>query len=114
MIRLAALLGISVIVTGCTTMSQGEYKTAQTALAGSPALKRETMNSCIKDENARSAKDKAEMAAVFNIDPKNYAATFCKRLINGMASNRITYQDYANLDSSTADNSKLIRVLQGR
>lgn len=36
------------------------------------------------------------------------------RLINGMVSNRITYQDYANFDSDTADNSKLIRVLQGR
>ncbi|MBT1158053.1 hypothetical protein J1C56_20865 [Aminobacter anthyllidis] len=114
MIRRVILLGLSAIVAGCTTMSQGEYKTAQTALSGSPSLKREIMASCIKDENARSAKDKAEMAAVFNINPSTYAQTFCKRMINGMASNRITYQDYRNLDSSTADNSKLIRVLQGR
>ncbi len=114
MIRRVILLGLSAIVAGCTTMSQGEYKTAQTALSGSPSLKHEIMASCIKDENARSAKDKAEMAAVFNINPNTYAQTFCKRMINGMASNRITYQDYRNLDSSTADNSKLIRVLQGR
>lgn len=95
-------------------MSQGEYKTAQTALSGSPALKRETVASCIKDENARSASDKAEIATVLNIDPKNYAPVFCKRLINGMASGRISYDDYAKLDSPTADSSKVIRVLQGR
>ncbi|QOF73824.1 hypothetical protein IG197_12590 [Aminobacter sp. SR38] len=114
MTRKVTLLGLSAIVAGCTTMSQGEYKTAQTALSGSPALKREIMANCIKRENARPAKDKADMATVFNINPSNYAQTFCKRMINGMASNRITYQDYRNLDSTTADNSRLIRVLQGR
>ena len=54
------------------------------------------------------------MATVLNIDPKNYAATFCKRLVNGMASGRITYQDYVNLRSSTADSSRFIRVMQKR
>ncbi|WP_432285503.1 hypothetical protein SLT36_01525 [Aminobacter sp. BA135] len=114
MIRKLALLGLSAIVAGCTTMSQGEYKNLQTALNGSPALKREVLVSCIKDENARSAKEKAEMAALFNIEPKNYASTFCKRMFNGLTSGRITYQDYVNLDSPTADSSKVIRILQGR
>lgn len=82
----------------------------------STSIRRADLAVCswIEDENARSANDKAEMATVLNIDPKNYAATFCKRLVNGMASGRITYQDYVNLRSSTADSSRFIRVMQKR
>jgi hypothetical protein len=107
------VLGVAMLA-GCTTMSEGEFNNTQAVVGGSPSTKRAVVNECIKREAALPLSKQKETAEVFNINLATYPATYCNRLWNAVANGRITYADYRKLSSQTADNSKVIRIMQGR
>ena len=108
----AAVVGTS-LVAGCTSMSEGEFTTMHAGL-GSPAAKRYVINECVADERATSQADKNNLSALMNVSPARYETAFCNRLVNALANGKITYADYRKMLSPSADNSKLIKILQGR
>lgn len=111
--RFAAVLVGTSLVAGCTSMSEGEFTTMHAGL-GSPAAKRYVINECVADERATSQADKNNLSALMNVSPARYETAFCNRLVNALANGKITYADYRKMLSPSADNSKLIKILQGR
>ena len=111
--RFAAVLVGASLVAGCTSMSEGEFTTMHADL-GSPAAKRYVINECVADERATSQADKNNLSALMNVSPARYETAFCNRLVNALANGKITYADYRKMLSPSADNSKLIKILQGR
>ena len=101
-------------LTGCTTVSESDYRTVRSAIADSPSLKREIIANCIADRRNESLNEQKTNAAFMNVSVANYPSAFCNRMFKALASGRITYQDVKNLDSSSADQSKIIRILQGK
>lgn len=107
------LVAIASFLAGCT-MTEGEFNTGRQAIAGSPAVRKVTISDCVGRVRQQPAAEQKQTAALFNISLSRYPSTYCNRLINAYASGRITYKDYVALGSSTADNSKVIRIMQGR
>ena len=101
-------------LTGCTTVSENDYRLGQTALAESPSIKREIVADCVAERRSESLNEQRTYAALMNVSVANYPTTFCKRVINAVSSGRLTYADIARLDSSSADQSKIIRIIQGK
>jgi outer membrane murein-binding lipoprotein Lpp len=108
----AAIVGAALLA-GCTSLSEGEFNTLQTAL-GSPAAKRQVIKECLADERVTPATQKNTYAAIMNVSPANYETAFCNRLFNALARGKITYSDYRKLLSPDADSSKVIKIMQGR
>lgn len=82
-------------------------------LQGVRAVRKVTISDCVGRVRQQPAAEQKQTAALFNISLSRYPSTYCNRLINAYASGRITYKDYVALGSSTADNSKVIRIMQG-
>jgi hypothetical protein len=106
----SALLALSV-VSGCTTVSESDYKLGRAFLAGNPSVKRELINDCIADQRRESAGDQRTNAALMGVSVKAYPQLFCRRVINAYASGRLTYNDIRN---ANADQSKIISIVLGR
>lgn len=102
------------LISGCTTMTESEYKTGQSLISESPTVKRIVMEDCVADSRKDSPREQKELAAVLNVSVSNYPTTFCRRLINAYASGRITYEDYVNLRANRGGEEKIIRILQGK
>jgi hypothetical protein len=113
-IRIATIVLSVAVLAGCTTMSEGEFNNVQAVVGGSPAGKRTAIKECMEREGHLPLSTQRETAEMFNINLANYPATYCTRLWNAVASGRITYADYRKLSMSTADSSKVIRIMQGR
>lgn len=111
--RFAAVLVGASLLAGCTSMSESEFNTLPVTL-GSPAAKRSVINECVADERTTSQSDKNNLSALMNVSPARYETAFCNRLFNALANGKITYADYRKMLSPSADNSKLIKILQGR
>jgi len=109
----AVLLGAAILA-GCTSVSEGEWKTAQTVMQGSPAVKREVMTDCLKQLGSEPLKDRQAIAKLMNVSVARVPAAFCGRFLNAWASGRFSYRDFQGIHSQTADHSRFIRVLQGR
>ncbi len=101
------VIAAGVILGGCVTESS--YKQAQEIVRGSPAMKRDAINKCYSGASRASPARKAEMAKIMNVSPRsNVARTYCTRAFNGIASGRITYEDFRT------KSPRFIRVIQGR
>jgi len=111
--RFAAVLVGTSLVAGCTSVSEGEFNNLQATL-GSPAAKRSVIANCIVNQRRTPARDKSTYAAIMNVSPARYETAFCNRLFTALANGKITYADYRNLTSPTADSSKVIKIMQGR
>jgi hypothetical protein len=112
-IRFAAVLVGTSLVAGCTSISEGEFNNLHAKL-GSPAVKRSVIADCIADERRLPVREKNAYAAIMNVSPARYETAFCNRLFTALANGKITYADYRNLTSPTADGSKVIKIMQGR
>jgi hypothetical protein len=114
LIRSSTVFLAVAVISGCTSMTEGEFNTLQATVGGSPSVKRDAINDCVAKEKRVPLSKKKEIASIFNISLSRYETTYCNRLFNAFARGRITYADYRNLSSSTADNSKIIRIMQGK
>lgn len=105
-------LGALAGMTGCTTVSKSDYKTAQIVLKESPTARRHVVSECIADINRASAVDKANLGAFMNVSVSRVPSAFCNRLLSAMANGHLSYDDLFTATRS-GNYAKLIRVLQG-
>ena len=112
--RFAAVLFGAALLAGCTSVSEGQWNTAQAVMQGSPAVKRDVIKGCVARQIAKPLAERKLESRVFNVALDRLPSTYCNRLWNAVVKGRITYADYRNLWSSTADNSKVIKIMQGR
>lgn len=112
--RFAAVMVGTSLLAGCTTLTEGEFNTMHATLEGSPAVKRMVIKDCIARERATRLGEKKTYAAIMDVSVAKYETAFCSRISNALANGRLTYADYVKLHSPTADNSKVIRIMQGR
>lgn len=105
---------IAFTVSGCVTVSESDYKLGRDYLAENPRVKRELINDCIADRKRESLGERTTLAALINVSVAAYPETICRRIINAYANGRLTYRDIQGINSSTADNSRIIRIIQGK
>ncbi|MFD1986557.1 hypothetical protein ACFSOZ_29390 [Mesorhizobium newzealandense] len=111
--RFGALLLGAALLSGCNDVTEGQWKTATTVFHGSPALKKQVIADCIVRVGSGPLDKKKAAAALMNVSVNRFPSAFCNRFMNAWASGRPTYQDFRNINSDTADNSRFMRILQG-
>jgi hypothetical protein len=102
---------ITIAVSGCTTVSESEYKLGRSYLVENPSVKRELIRDCVADQRRESAGDQKTTAALMGVSVKAYPQLFCSRVINAYANGRLTYSDIKN---ASADQSKMVNIVLGR
>jgi hypothetical protein len=112
-VRLIVAMGLSLIA-GCTTITEAQFNNTQAIVGGSPKAKRMVIADCIRHVDARPLAQKQSDALIMNIGMTRFAPIYCNRLWNALAAGRITYADYLRLKDASADNSKVLRIMQGR
>jgi hypothetical protein len=106
-ISIASILAVSAALAGCVT--ETSYNQARELVSGSPAMKRDAIERCYRGTSRASPARKAEMAKIMNVSARaNVARIYCTRTFNGIASGRISYQDFRS------KSPRFIRVIQGR
>lgn len=106
-IRAIAVVSTALLLSACVT--ERSYNQAQEIVRGSPAAKRDAVDRCYRGASRTSAAGKAEMAKIMNVSPRrNVARIYCQRAFDGIASGRITYDDFRT------KSPRFIRVIQGR
>jgi len=97
------------LLTACTPSRQ-DYDAYVTLLQGSPRVRNEAVNLCVKDfnPNARHA-----FGLVTNASDKDAPRVACSRFMAAIVSGRATYDDLVDIKRQRPT-SKLIKILQGR
>lgn len=110
MIRSAALIVIGLSVAGCG-MSRESYEVGQAQMRSSPAFRQGAMETCINDADRAPAEERKRFAARHRIAPRDVSRTACRRLVNAIAQNRLTYEEYREVFSA-GDGSKLLQAAE--
>lgn len=106
------LLAVALTLSGCA-VSQERYEAGRTALEGSPKLKQEAINLCIKDAKTSSPTVLRNAALLANTSAAAAPKVVCTRVYNAWANGRLTYKDYKS--AMTGDPTPAtIRIIQGR
>lgn len=98
---------------GCTSVTEGRYKTVQTVLETSEGRDR-LVERCIEKMKKMSIQARRDMAAITRSSLESAPSVGCKRVTVAIASGRLSQKELANMSNPAADHSNLIRVLQGR
>ncbi|TWI31659.1 hypothetical protein [Mesorhizobium tianshanense] len=104
----------AIILAGCTTMSSGTWNNLHEKMRDSPQTRHRLIADCIARQRGLNSHQKVAHAKLVNRNVANYAPTYCRRFLGGIASGRITYDDYLKLDSPNADHSKVLKLMAGR
>ena len=101
------------LLSGCA-MSQERYMAMKTAFEGSPKLRQKAVAECELHESKMSPKTIRNVALVANTTPDKMPYVICSRLMNGLVSGRLTYEDYRKTITSDVPPPAVIKVMQGR
>jgi hypothetical protein len=104
----------AIVLAGCTTMSYGTWNNLHEKMRDSPQTTHKLIADCIARQRGLSSRQKVAHAKLVNRNIADYAPTYCRRFLGGIASGRITYDDYLKLDSPNADHSKVLKLMAGR
>jgi PBP1b-binding outer membrane lipoprotein LpoB len=110
----ASAVLIALSVSGCTTVSESEYKLGRSYLAENPSFKRELIRDCVADQRRESIGDQKTTAALMGVSVAAYPKLFCSRVINAYANGRLTYRDMTNVSNGSADQSVIVKIVLGR
>ncbi len=86
------MLGLS----ACTTASQpdrAQYELLRTRLQEDPALRQAMFQDCTERMDAFALKEREMAAAVLQTDVGTFPSLFCRRLLDGFASGRVSIDD---------------------
>jgi hypothetical protein len=108
-----AILALSALVLCGCGISQTNYAASREALKGSPGLRSDFVKTCTRNISGKPLKTRQNIAKVMNTSMGSMPRLYCTRLVNGIASGRLTHSDIsaASRGQVTPD---VIRVLQGR
>lgn len=101
---------MATILAGCssTTLTPEGYQKKVAALRANPALRAKEIANCIARK--RSPESIESMALLLDVDKTRAYSVACPRLINGVASGAMSYDDFSN-DRWTVG---YVKVMQGR
>ncbi|MDI6026277.1 hypothetical protein QBK99_08760 [Corticibacterium sp. UT-5YL-CI-8] len=94
-------------------MTEGQYKTVRTVLETSEGRNLLTEH-CIEEQKNIPMYAKRDLAVIARTTVEKYPAVACKRFTAAIASGRLTQKELANAGNPAADQSNLVRILQGR
>jgi hypothetical protein len=108
--NLIVLLGASLAVAACTSpaLRSMDYKKN----LADPTVKSTLLARCVSDFNRQSESHRANMAILMRTAEKNASSVFCKRLVDGIASGRITASDIETTNSKHLS-PKVLKVIMG-
>jgi hypothetical protein len=112
-IALLTLAAFLTLASGCTSISKSEFETAQEAMKGSPGLKRDAIAECTHGVNGKPAAEKANVAKLMNVSLAAMPSLYCTRMMNAIASGRISYSDAQAFERGTKV-PEMIQIIQGR
>lgn len=105
-----AALGL-LMLSGCVSSTQ--YSAVSEAVKGSPELRREGVETCVRD-NRSTPEQKEMMRKLMNLSPgSNAVRVGCERLMAALGSGKLSYDDYRGLQFGQIT-PQLIRILQNR
>ena len=90
-----AIVALCVVLSGCNATSQKNFEEGQALLRKDAAFRKEVLDDCNGKARAVSSSARIEMAVLMKVPVSEAPATFCKRLINGIAAGRIKQADLA-------------------
>lgn len=108
--RSIILIVIGLSVAGCGT-SRESYEVGQAQMRSSPAFRQGAMESCINDADRAPAEERNRFAARHKIPAREVSRTACRRIVNAIAQNRLTYEQYSEMFSS-GDGAKLLQAAE--
>ncbi len=105
------LVGASLAITACTSsgMRSMDYKKN----LSDPVAKRTLLAQCISDFHRQPENKRTNMAMVIRVSEKDAPSVFCKRLVDGIASGRITTSDVETTNSQHIS-PKVLKVILGQ
>lgn len=107
------LLGLPLALAACQTMDREDFRKGVKITRESPTLRKELVDDCI----ARFGRDGRSLPDGFVREigvPRSEAVpTVCRRLIAGITSGRIRYEDLERLDQGYRT-PRLLAVIRGR
>jgi hypothetical protein len=71
------------------------------------------MNQCIKSGPKRTAEMNRKLAAIMGVCLKNPIPLYCKRLIDGAVSGKLTSNDTGPFMQTGIPNAKIVEVIRG-
>jgi hypothetical protein len=77
-----------------------------------PVVKKTLQAQCVSDFNRQSENNRANMAILMRTPEKDASCVFCKRVIDGIASGRITASDIETTNSQHLS-PKLLKAVMG-
>lgn len=110
MIRSITLIVVALSVTGCG-MSREEYEVGQAKMRSSPAFRQGAMETCIDDADRAPAQERKRFAARHRIPEREVSRIACRRIVNAIAQDRLTYEEYREVFSSESG-SKLLQAAE--
>ncbi len=110
--RMLAVAIVAAALASCATQATPErYKAASTALEGSAALRAKTIAHCVQHKWRKETIE--NLALLLDVSESKAPALGCQRVINGVASGRLTYEDFEKTRRGDIT-AKVVKVLQGR
>ena len=105
-----AAIGL-LVLGGCVSSTQ--YSAVSEALKGSPDLRRESVETCVRD-NRSTPEQKEMMRKLMNLSlGSDTVRVGCERVTAALASGRLSYDDYRAIQFGQIT-PQIIRVLQNR
>ncbi len=108
----AALLAASML-TGCSATSKEDFELGRRIARESPAARQKIMANCMGSSKSLSAADRRNLAAMMNVSETRVPTLVCRRVVAAVLSGRLSYAELQSLGRDP-DQSKLIRIVQGR
>ena len=106
---LASLAIACLVLAGCNTVSEQEYRFGQKAVAESPTIRAEVLRDCIAKQSRKPKAVQREVAAVMKVPESKYAQTMCNRIVRAFAKGRITYADV----TTSPNDEKILKIIRG-
>lgn len=101
LVSLPVLCAAAAFVMGCT-VSEKQWDTDVAALRANEWERRDNYAWCVSNVADKPVKSKKAAARELKIPIERVPPILCRRLLNGMVSGRITYQDYQNIERAVA------------
>jgi hypothetical protein len=106
---MAVLAIVSAFLSGCTTMSEQDYRLGQKAVAESPTVRAEVLRDCIAKQSRKPKSSQREIAAFMNVPESAYAQTICNRMVRAFAKGRLSYDDV----TTGRSDEKILEIIKG-
>ncbi len=110
--RMMAVAIVTSALASCATQATPEkYQAASSALEGSAALRTKMIAQCVQQKWRKETIE--NLALLLDVSESKAPALGCQRVINGMASGKLTYEDFEKTRRGDIT-AKVVKVLQGR